>query len=284
MPYVTVGRENSANIDLYYEDHGTGKPIVLIHGFPLSGRAWERQTPVLVDAGYRVITYDRRGFGQSSQPTTGYDYDTFAEDLRQVITKLELRDVVLAGHSMGSGEVARYIGKNGTRGVSGAVFIAGVPPCLRQAPDNPDAVPAKVFEDIKKAIAADRPKFLTQFFADFYNVDVLGGKSISNEAVQASWNIGVSASPAGTLACVDTWGTDFRADLKRVDVPALVIHGDSDRTVPVAFSGKRTAAMIKGSKLVVVEGAPHGLAWTHGEVVNRELLAFLTAASSAAAV
>jgi non-heme chloroperoxidase len=264
MPYLTVGKENSGSIDLYYEDHGAGKAIVLIHGYPLSGRAWEKQVPVLLDAGYRVITYDRRGFGQSSQPCSGYDYDTFAEDLHQLVTKLALRDFVLACHSMGGGEVARYMGKYGTKDVSKAVFISGVPPYLLKTPDNPEGVPASIFEGIKKAVVADRPAFLAQFCADFYNVDVLGGKRVSHQAVQASWNISVAASPKGTLDCVDTWGTDFRSDLKRVDIPTL-IHGDADRIVPFPNSGKRMADFVKGSKLLVIEGGPSSAGSEKGE-------------------
>ena len=275
MPYVTVGKENSGNIDLYYEDHGAGAPVVLVHGYPLSGRAWEKQLPVLLDAGHRVITNDRRGFGQSSQPWSGYDYDTFAEDLHKLITKLDLHDFTLVGHSMGGGEVARYMGKYGTKNMSNAVFISGVPPYLLQAPDNPDGVPAGIFEGIKKAVVADRPAFLAKFCADFYNVDILGGKLVSDQAVQASWNISVAASPKGALDCVDTWGTDFRDDLRRADIPTLVLHGDADRIVPFAYSGKRMGDFLKKNKLVVIEGGPHGIAWTHTEIVNRELLEFL---------
>ncbi len=275
MPFVTVGKENSGNIDLYYEDHGTGKPVILIHGYPLSGRAWEKQLPVLLEAGCRVITYDRRGFGQSSQPWSGYDYDTFAEDLQKLVAKLDLRDFVLVGHSMGGGEVARYLGKFGTKGVSNAVFISAVPPFLLKTPDNPEGVEGSVFEGIKKAVVADRPAFLNQFCLDFYNFDILRGKLVSEQDVQASWNISVGCSPKGALDCVDTWLTDFRKDLKRIDIPTLVIHGNQDRIVPFPNSGKRMPEFVKGAKLVVVEGGPHGIAWTHAEQVNRELLQFL---------
>jgi non-heme chloroperoxidase len=281
MPYVTVGKENSENIDLYYEDHGSGKPVVLIHGYPLSGSAWEKQVPVLLESGHRVITYDRRGFGQSSQAGSGYNYDTFAEDLHKLIKKLDLHEVTLIGHSMGGGEVARYPGKYGTQNISRLVFLAGVPPCLLQAADNPEGLPAKVFEDIKKSVVADRPAFLYQFCQLFFNYDVLKGKLVSEQALNANWNIGVGASPKAALDCVDTWGTDFRNDLKRIDVPTLVIHGDQDRIVPFANSGKRVAELVKGAKLVVVEGAPHGLAWTHSEAVNRELLSFLAKGQAA---
>src|ERR1700756_240873 len=200
MPYVTVGKENSGDIALYYEDHGSGQPVVLIHGYPLSGASWEKQLPVLLDAGHRVITYDRRGFGKSSQPTTGYNYDTFAEDLNKLVTKLKLRDFSLAGFSMGGGEVARYLGKYGTKGVSKAVIISGVPPFLLKTPDNPEGVDGSVFEGIKKAVAADRYAFFTDFFKNFYNTDLLLDKRVSEETVRASWNLAAGASATASLA------------------------------------------------------------------------------------
>jgi len=275
MPYVTAGKENSGNIDLYYEDHGSGKPVVLIHGYPLSGASWERQVAVLLAAGHRVITYDRRGFGKSSQPTTGYKYDTFAEDLHKLVTQLDLRDFVLAGFSMGSGEVARYLGRYGSKGVSRAVFISGVPPFLLKTADNPEGVDGSVFAGIEKAVVADRYAFFTEFFKNFYNTDLLLGKRISEQTVQASWNVAAGASAAATLACVATWYEDFRKDLTRVDVPALVIHGDADRILPIGASGLRTARLIKGARLVVVENGPHCITWTHADEVNRELVNFL---------
>jgi pimeloyl-ACP methyl ester carboxylesterase len=275
MPNVTVGKENSGNIDLYYEDHGSGNPVILVHGWPLSGASWEKQVPVLLEAGHRVITYDRRGFGASSKPTTGYDYDTLAEDLHTLVTTLNLQDAALVGFSMGGGEVARYLGKYGSKRVSKAVFIAAIPPFLLKTPDNPEGVDGSVFEVIKKGIAADRLAFLSQFLSNFYNSDVLGGKLISEQAVQLSWNTGAGASPKGTLDCVSAWLTDFRNDLKKIDVPTLVIHGDSDRILPLSATGKRIAEFVKGSKLAVVEGGPHGLTWTHAEKVNRTLLEFL---------
>jgi pimeloyl-ACP methyl ester carboxylesterase len=275
MPYITVGKENSGNIDLYYEDHGSGKPIVLIHGYPLSGASWEKQTAVLLAAGYRVITYDRRGFGKSSQPTTGYNYDTFAEDLHKIVSQLGLSDFALAGFSMGGGEVARYLGKYGSQGVSKAVIISGVPPFLLKTADNPEGVDAGVFEGIQKAVAADRYAFFTDFFKNFYNTDLLLGKRVSEQAVQASWNLAAGASATASLACVPTWHEDFRADLSRIDVPTLVIHGDDDRILPIAASGNRTAKLIKGARLVVVKDGPHCITWTHADEVNRELVGFL---------
>src|SRR5437016_13543205 len=275
MPYVTVGKENSSKIDLYYEDHGSGQPVVLIHGYPLSGASWEKQVPALLNAGHRVITYDRRGFGKSSQPTTGYNYDIFAEDLRKLITHLELREVALVGFSMGGGEVARYLGKYGSKGVSKAVIISGVPPFLLKTADNPEGVDASVFEGIQKAVAADRYVFFTEFFKNFYNMDLLLGKRVSEQAVQASWNVAAGASATASLACVPTWHEDFRKDVRRIDVPTLVIHGDADRILPITASGLRTAKLIKGARPLVVKDGPHCITWTHAEYVNAELLSFL---------
>ncbi|MGA7927864.1 MAG: alpha/beta hydrolase [Candidatus Sulfotelmatobacter sp.] len=275
MPYITVGKENSGNVDLYYEDHGSGNPVVLIHGYPLSGASWEKQLPVLLDAGHRVITYDRRGFGKSSQPTTGYNYDTFAEDLRKLVTHLKLRDFALAGFSMGGGEVARYLGKYGSKGVSKAVIISGVPPFLLKTPDNPEGVDGSVFDGIKKAVVADRYAFFTDFFKNFYNTDLLLGKRVSEQAVQSSWNVAAGASATASLACVPTWHEDFRKDLSKIDVPTLVFHGDADRILPIAASGFRTANLIKGARLVVVKDGPHCITWTHADEVNSELVNFL---------
>jgi len=275
MPYVNVGKENSSDIDLYYEDHGSGKPVVLIHGYPLSGASWEKQLPVLLDAGHRVITYDRRGFGKSSQPTTGYNYDTFAEDLHKLVTHLKLRDFALVGFSMGGGEVARYLGKYGSKAVSKAVIVSGVPPFLLKTPDNPEGVDGSVFEGIQKAVVADRYAFFTEFFKNFYNTDLLLGKRVSEQAVQASWNVAAGASATASLACVPTWHEDFRNDLVRIDVPTLVIHGDADRILPITASGLRTAKLIKGARLTVIKDGPHCITWTHAEEVNSELVNFL---------
>jgi non-heme chloroperoxidase len=283
MPYLVVGKESTGNIELYYEDHGSGKPVVLIHGYPLSGASWEKQVPPLLNAGYRVITYDRRGFGKSSQPTEGYNYDTFSEDLHKLITELKLRDFTLVGFSMGAGEIARYFGKYGSKGVSKAVIIGGVPPFLLKTADNPEGLDASVFEDIQKAVTADRYAFFTEFFKNFYNTDLLLGKRISEEVVRASWNIAAGASATASLACVPTWHEDFRQDLARVDVPTLVFHGDDDRIVPFAAAGQRTAKLVKGARLHVVKGGPHCITWTHAEEVNSKLLSFLGEKSAAAA-
>ncbi len=275
MPYVNVGKENSTDIDLYYEDHGSGDPVVLIHGYPLNGTSWEKQLPALLAAGHRVITYDRRGFGKSSQPTSGYNYDTFAEDLHKVVSKLKLKVFALVGFSMGGGEVARYIGKYGSRGVAKVVIIGGIPPFLLKTSDNPEGVDGSVFEGIQKAVAADRYVFFSDFFKNFYNTDVYLGKRISEQAVQASWNVAAAASPTASLACVPTWHEDFRKDVDRINVPTLVIHGAADRIVPFAASGERTAKLIKGARLHVVKEGPHAVAWTHAEEVNAELVSFL---------
>src|SRR6202048_1205920 len=275
MPYVTVGKENSGNIELYYEDHGSGQPVVLIHGYPLSGASWEKQVPVLLDAGHRVILYDRRGFGKSSQPTTGYNYDTFAEDLHKLITHLELREFALVGFSMGGGEVARYLGKYGSKGVRKAVIISGVPPFLLKAADNPEGVDGSVFEGIEKAVVADRYAFFTEFFKNFYNTDVLLGKRVSEQAVQASWNVAAGASATASVACVPTWHEDFRNDVARIDVPTLVIHGDADRIVPFPAAGQRTAKLLNGARLVAIKDGPHAVSWTHANEVNTELVNFL---------
>jgi non-heme chloroperoxidase len=275
MPYLTVGKENSGNIELYYEDHGSGKPVVLIHGYPLSGASWEKQIPALLNAGHRVITYDRRGFGRSSQPTDGYNYDTFAEDLHKLITHLKLQDFTLVGFSMGGGEIARYFGKYGPNGASRAVIIGGIPPFLLKTDDNPEGVEASVFEGIQQAVASDRYAFFTGFFKNFYNTDQFLGKRVSEEAVRASWNVAAGASATASLECVPTWHEDFRQDLAHVNVPTLVIHGDDDRIVPIGAAGLRTAKLIKGARLVVVKGGPHCITWTHAEEVTAELLSFL---------
>ena len=275
MPYITVGQENSGHVELYYEDHGSGKPVILIHGYPLSGASWEKQTAVLLTSGYRVITYDRRGIGRSSQPATGYNYDTFAEDLRKVVTKLDLNDFALVGFSMGGGEVARYLGKYGSGGVSKAVIVSGVPPFLLKTAGNPEGVEGSVFAGIQKAVAADRYAFFTEFFKNFYNSDLLLGTRVSEQAVQASWNVAAASSATASLACVPTWHEDFRDNLPRIDVPTLVIHGDADRILPITASGIRTAKLIKGARLVVIKDGPHCITWTHAEEVNRELVTFL---------
>jgi non-heme chloroperoxidase len=275
MPRITVGTENGNPIELHYEDHGDGQPIVLIHGYPLNGRSWERQERALLAAGYRAINYDRRGFGLSSQPTTGYDYDTFAADLNALLDHLALDDVVLAGFSMGTGEVTHYLGTYGSKRVRKAAMFGVIPPFLLKTDDNPEGVDGQVFEGIKSAIVKDRYAYFTDFFDNFYNVDKLGPARISPQAVQASFNVAAGSSPYATYACVDTWLTDFRADLPKIDVPTLVVHGTEDRILPYDATAKRLPGLIADLKLVTVEGGPHNVGWTHPEVVNKALLEFL---------
>ncbi len=244
MAKIVVGRQNSADIEIYYEDHGDGQPVVLIHGYPLNGHSWEKQERVLLGAGYRVITYDRRGFGQSSQPTVGYDYDTFAADLNALLEHLDLTNVVLVGFSMGTGEVTRYLGTYGSGRVAKAVLMGAIPPFLLKTADNPDGVDQSVFDGIKEAVVADRPAYFKDFLDNFYNVDVLHGTRISDQAWQNSFNVAVAASAFAAYACVDTWLTDFRADLPRIDVPVLLIHGDADRILPYPSTAARLPGLI----------------------------------------
>jgi non-heme chloroperoxidase len=275
MPRIPVGTENSAAIEIHYEDHGSGQPVVLIHGYPLNGASWEKQERALLTAGYRVITYDRRGFGKSSQPTIGYDYDTFAADLDALLVHLDLNDVVLVGFSMGSGEVVRYLGNYGSVRVDKAVLMGTIPPYLLRTAHNPDGVDGAVFDDIKAAVLNDRPAFFKNFLDNFNNFDVLGGTRISEQAWQNSFIVAVGASPYAAHACVDTWLTDFRADLPKIDVPTLVIHGDADRILPYAATAARLPGLIKDLDVVTVDGGPHNIAWTHPDEVNGALLAFL---------
>jgi non-heme chloroperoxidase len=275
MGLINVGKENSTPIDLYYEDHGSGSPVVLIHGWPLSGASWEKQTNALLAAGYRVITYDRRGFGRSSKPSVGYNYDTFAADLDKVLKKLDLKKVVLVGFSMGSGEVTRYLGKYGAKRVRKAVLIGTLGPCLVKAKDNAEGVDAKVFDDIKAAIRKDRPAFLMEFLRNFYNYDVTGGTLVSERVLEDNWNVAVGASAIGTVACVDCWVEDFRKNVAKNTVPTLILHGDADRILPPDASSRRQAKMIKNVKYVELPGGPHGVLWTHAERINAELLSFL---------
>jgi pimeloyl-ACP methyl ester carboxylesterase len=276
MAYLKVGEENGTDIEIYYEDCGTGKPVVLIHGWPLNGASWERQTAALLAAGFRVITYDRRGFGRSSQPSTGYDYDTLAGDTYKLIETLDLHDAALVGFSMGGGEVARYFGKYNDAGRIGkAVFMSSIAPALRHAGDNPEGVDPSVFEGIKQGIEADRFAFLEGFLKNFYNKQLIGGTDISDAAIHASFNVATQASYLATLFCVDAWLEDFRLDIAQIHVPTLVIHGDTDQILPIDATGKRTAALIPGAELHIVEGGPHGLNWTHATEVNKALLEFL---------
>jgi non-heme chloroperoxidase len=278
VSFVKVGTENSADIEIHYRDHGSGKPIVLIHGYPLDGNSWERQEWALLQAGYRCISYDRRGFGKSSQPTTGYDYDTFAADTKAVLDHLALgEDVVLAGFSMGTGEVTRYLGRYGSSGVSKAALFGVIPPFLLQTDDNPKGVPGDVFEGIKQQVLADRYKWFDDFFANFYNTDVLAPQRIGDAALRASFQVAAGASPYASYACVDTWLTDFREDLPKIDIPTLVVHGTADRILPF----ESTAARLRDEKLIAdltlveIPNGPHNVGWTFPDECNEALLDFL---------
>jgi len=274
VPKIKLVRDRS-DVELYFEDHGTGQPVVLIHGFPLSGRSWEKQEAALIEAGYRVIAYDRRGFGASGKPYEGYDFDTLAGDLDNLMTDLDLTDAVLVGFSMGGGEVARYLGTYGSGRVAKAAFLSSITPALGKSDDNPEGVDKGVFEGIKDGIRADRYAFLDEFYGNFYNLDKLRGTRVSDALVRWSWNVAAGASPKGTLDVVDSWLTDFRGDLAKIDVPVLVLHGTEDRILPIEVTGARTHAALPDATYVVVEGAPHGLLATHADEVNKALLEFL---------
>ena len=275
MPRINVGTENGRPIELHYEDHGSGRPVVLIHGYPLDGNSWERQERELLAGGHRVISYDRRGFGRSSQPTVGYDYDTFAADLNALLDHVALDEVVLVGFSMGTGEVTRYLGTYGSARVHKVALLGVIPPFLLKTDDNPEGVDGQVFEDIKAAIVKDRYAYFKDFLDNFYNVDKLAPARITEQAWQASFNVAAGSSPYATYACVDTWLTDFRADLPKIDVPTLVVHGTEDRILPYEATAKRLPGLIADLELVTIEGGPHNIAWTHPDEVNAALLQFV---------
>jgi non-heme chloroperoxidase len=275
MPHLSVDTENNTDVRIWFEDHGSGRPVVLVHGYPLNGDSWERQTTVLLDAGYRVITYDRRGFGKSDHPTAGYDYDAFTADLKKLLDHLDLTDINLIGFSMGTGEVTHYLGTYGSARVRKAGLFGAIPPFLLKTDDNPEGVDREVFEGIKNAVRQDRYAYFDDFFANFYNTDKLGGSRIGDAALRASFAVAAGSSPYASYACVDTWLTDFRADVPRIDVPVLLMHGTEDRILPFDATAKRLPALIKDVKFIPVEGGPHNIAWTHPEVVNPALLEFL---------
>ncbi len=276
MNYITVGKEHSRDINLYFEDHGEGKPVVMIHGFPLSGAAWEKQVLALLAAGYRTITYDRRGFGRSSQPIGGYDYNTFASDLNMLMEQLDIHDAILIGHSMGTGEIARYLSTYGADRVDKAIYIAPIPPFFLKTADNPEGKDQSFFDEIIQRIKSDRFAYISQFLNGFYNIDGTSNKLVSDEAVRFSWNIASKASPTGTISCVTAWQTDFRKDLPKLSAPSLIIQGDADQILPFSLTGKRMHADLPGSKLVVIPDGPHGIPWTHAEQVNKEIISFLS--------
>ena len=276
MAYITVATENSADIDLYYTDQGSGRPVVLIHGFPLNGESWGKQQAALLDAGFRVIAYDRRGFGASSKAGAGYDYDTFAADLHALMEELELEDAALVGFSMGTGEIARYLSRYGAERVSQAAFLGSLEPYLAITDDNPDgAAPPEYFRETADAVREDRYAFTTGFFRNFYNLDDLLGERISQEAVDASVAVANLAGNTAIAAAPLTWPTDFRADIPQITVPTLIVHGTADNILPIDATGRRFRELMPSATYVEIDGAPHGLLWTHGAEVNEVLLAFL---------
>lgn len=274
MPFVTVAQENSQDIKLHFEDHGSGEIILMIHGYPFSGGAWEKEEAVLLSEGFRVITYDRRGFGMSSRPSSGYDYDTFAKDLEALMSELDLTDVTLVGHSMGTGEIARYLSTFGSERVSRAVFVAPIPPFLLKTDNNPNGVDKEVFDEFKKAIEVDRYAFITDFLKKFYNTSKLLGKPLSDEKIKADFNLASISSPIAFLKCVDSWLTDFRDDLPKIDIPCHVIQGDADEILPFDITGKILAEKL-GCTLKVIPGGSHGIPWTHADIISEEILTFM---------
>jgi non-heme chloroperoxidase len=275
MPYVTVGRENSGAVRIYYEDHGSGSPVVLVHGYPLNGHSWEKQETALLAAGHRVITYDRRGFGASSRPGTGYDFDTLATDLHLLLTVLGLREVVLAGSGMGTGEVTRYLAAHGPGRVSAAVLVAPLLPFLLKTSDNPDGFDRSVFDDLTARVKADRPAAMKDLLDDSYNLDLLGGTRVSDQAWQNSFYVALSASAQATVSCVTACQEDFRADLATITVPVLVIHGDQDRVLPYEATSRRLPAVLGNVRSTLIAGGPHAIIWTHADEVNQALLQFI---------
>jgi peroxiredoxin len=276
VAYITVGTENSVDVDLYYTDQGSGQPVVLIHGFPLNGESWGKQQAALLDAGYRVIAYDRRGFGASTKAGSGYDYDTFAADLHAIMEDLDLHDAVLVGFSMGTGEIARYLSRYGSGRVAKVAFLGSLEPFLLKTDDHPDgAGPQEFFDGIAQSAREDRYAFIAGFFHDFYNLDDNLGTRISQEALDASIQIANQAGNTAIAAAPLTWPTDFRADIPAVDVPAMILHGTADNILPIDVTGRRFKDLLPEATYVEIEGAPHGLLWTHAAEVNEALLAFL---------
>jgi non-heme chloroperoxidase len=276
MGIITVGQENSTPIELYYEDHGSGPAVVLIHGWPVDSRSWEPQVQPLLAAGHRVITYDRRGFGRSSRPTAGYDFTTLADDLDVLLTELDLRDVTLIGFSLGTGEMARYIGTRGTGRLRSCVFIESLAPSFVRSADNPKGVDEAAVAGVQQAILADRSKWWTGLLADFLNLDEYLGTRVSEDTVRTLWNAGSEASPYATWACVPDWLDDYAQDITRIDVPTLIVHGTADRILSIDGQGRRLHAALPESRLVEIEGGPHLLCVTHTQEVNEALLAFLS--------
>lgn len=273
MAYVSVGFENKYPLELHFTDRGAGAPVILIHGYPFSGAAWECQERALIDAGFRVITYDRRGFGESSKPSVGYNYDTFADDLNRIISALDLKNVTLIGHSMGTGEIARYISRFGSENIQRAVMVSPIPPFLLKTPDNETGVDQSVFDGFKEAILKDRYAFMTTFLKNFYGNGMLTNDGVSEEKLRADFNLGVSSGAAAFLKCVDTWLEDFRGDVTNIDIPLLIIHGDADKVLPIDSTARILAKTV--GTLVEIPGGSHGIPWTHADEVNEAILNFL---------
>ncbi|GAA1325557.1 alpha/beta fold hydrolase [Pseudonocardia xinjiangensis] len=278
MGYITVGTENTTDIEIYYEDHGSGQPVVLVHGYPLDGQSWELQARALLEAGYRVITYDRRGFGRSSKVGSGYDYDTFAADLDTVLVALDLHDVVLVGFSMGTGELARYVRNHGHERIGKLAFLASIEPFLLQTDNNPGGLPRGNYEAAIAAARADRFAFFTQFYKDFYNLDETLGALVSEDVVRANWNTATTSAPVAAWAVIPAWIEDFRPDVEAVRAsgkPALIVHGTKDNLLPIDVTGRPFHAAFPEADYQEIEGAPHGLLWTHASEVNDALIEFV---------
>jgi len=275
MGTMTVGQENSTPIELYYEDHGSGDPVVLLAGWPLDSRSWEPQVHSLLEVGHRVIAYDRRGFGRSSRPTEGYDFDVLADDLHQLLTELDLREVTLIGFSLGTGELARYIGAHGTERLKSCVFIETLAPSFAKSGENPEGVDQAGVAGVQQAILDDRFAWLTGLVENLLNLDDYLGKRVSEQTVRAIWNAGADASPWATWACPPGWLADFSDDITKIDIPTLILHGTADRILPINGQGRRLHAALPAARYAEIDGGPHVMGVTHAEEVNRELLAFL---------
>ena len=283
MGTINVGHENSTQIDLYYEDQGSGSPVVLLAGWPFDARSWEFQIHPLLESGHRVVSYDRRGFGRSSSPVEGYNFDTLAGDLNTLLTELDLHDATLVGFSLGTGELARYVGTYGTKRLKGCVFIESLAPSFVKSAENPEGVDAGGVADVQQAILDDRPAWLTGMLENFLNLDDYLGKRVSEDTVRSMWNAGVDASPWATWACPQTWLEDFAEDITRIDVPTLILHGTNDRILPIDGQGRRLHAALPNAKYVEIEGGPHIMCVTHADEVNSELLAFIAQPAAVAA-
>jgi non-heme chloroperoxidase len=277
MPYLTVGQENSAAIRIYYEDHGLGAPVVLVHGYLLDGHSWEKQEAALLAAGHRVITYDRRGFGASSRPSVGYNYDTLAADLATLLDQLALRDIVLAGFCAGTGEVTRYLATYGHRRVRAAALLAPLPPFLPQAAGNPDGIDRAVLDEFIGQVSADRPAATKAYLDRSYNIGLLGGSRVSDQAWQNSFHVAIGASATAVLGGATAWLEDFRADLTRITVPVLVVQGGEDMITPPEATGNRLPGLLSHARYVVIPDGPHAIIWTHADPVNQALLDFIRA-------